>query len=121
MNFGLSQYLTDNEIKLEQIIYSSGVERVRVIPTAGSNESAAELFNSERMKTFIAEIKARYPDRFIIIDAPSVESSTEARILAQHCDQALLLVPFGRATQDEVLSGIDAVGRSRFAGLVFNH
>ncbi|UTA47376.1 hypothetical protein L1F30_14580 [Simiduia sp. 21SJ11W-1] len=121
INFGLSQYLTDDEITLEQIIYPSGVERVRVIPTAGSNESAAELFNSDRMKTFIQEIKARYPDRFIILDAPSVESSTEARILAQHCDMALLLVPFGRATQDEVLSGIDAVGSKRFAGLVFNH
>jgi Mrp family chromosome partitioning ATPase len=121
INFGLSQYLTDEEIQLEKIIYPSGVDRVRVIPTAGCNESAAELFNSERMKTFIAEIKERYPDRFIILDAPSVESSTEARILAQHCDQALLLVPFGRATQDEVLSGVDAVGRGRFAGLVFNH
>lgn len=121
INFGLSQYLTDDEIQLEQIIYPSGVERVRVIPTAGSNESAAELFNSDRMKTFIQEIKARYPDRFIILDAPSVESSTEARILAQHCDMALLLVPFGRATEDEVLSGIDAVGKTRFAGLVFNH
>lgn len=121
INFGLSQYLMDDEIQLEQIIYPSGVERVRVIPTAGTNESAAELFNSERMKTFISEIKARYPDRFIILDAPSVESSTEARILAQHCDQALLLVPFGRTTEDEVLSGIDAVGKKRFAGLVFNH
>lgn len=118
---GLSQYLIDDTLSLEQIIYPSGLERVRVIPAAGSNESAAELFNSARMKSFIEEIKARYPDRFIILDAPSIERTTEARILTQYCDQALLLVPFGRATKDEVLSGVEAIGKQHFAGLVFNH
>ena len=121
VSFGLSQYLTDEEIDLEQIIYPSGIERMRVIPAAGSNESAAELFNSERMQKFIAEIKERYPDRFIVLDAPSIESTTEARILTQYCDQALLVVPSGKVTQDEVLSGVEALGKQHFAGLVFNH
>ena len=94
---------------------------MRVIPAAGSNESAAELFNSERMQKFIAEIKERYPDRFIVLDAPSIESTTEARILTQYCDQALLVVPSGKVTQDEVLSGVEALGKQHFAGLVFNH
>lgn len=118
---GLSHYLQDSKVQVEEIIYSSGVERVRVIPGADANESAAELFYTQRMKLFIKEIKNRYPDRFIILDAPSVQSSTEARILSQYCDKALLLVPFGRATKDEVMAGVDAVGRNRFAGLVFNY
>ena len=118
---GLSHYLQDSQVTIEEIIYPSGVERVRVIPAADANESAAELFYTQRMKSLIKEIKSRYPDRFIIIDAPPVQSSTEARILAQYCDKALLLVPFGKATRDEVLAGVDAVGRSRFAGLVFNY
>ncbi|AFU98966.1 tyrosine-protein kinase family protein [Simiduia agarivorans] len=118
---GLSHYLQDSKVQIEEIIYSSGVERVRVIPGADSNESAAELFYTQRMKLFINEIKNRYPDRFIILDAPSIQSSTEARILAQYCDKALLLVPFGKATKDEVMAGVDAVGRGRFAGLVFNY
>lgn len=118
---GLSHFLQDSKVQVEEIIYSSGVERVRVIPGADANESAAELFYTQRMKLFINEIKNRYPDRFIILDAPSVQSSTEARILSQYCDKALLLVPFGKATKDEVMAGVDAVGRNRFAGLVFNY
>jgi Mrp family chromosome partitioning ATPase len=118
---GLVQYLTDYSLPLKSIIYPSGIERLRIISSGGSTDSAAELFNSKRMSGLIAEIKNRYPDRFIVLDAPSIQISTESRILSQYCDHALLVVPFGKATSDEVLSGIDAVGKERFAGLVFNH
>ncbi len=117
---GLTQYLNDYTVPLKTIIYPSGIERLRVIPSGGSSESAAEFFNSKRMEVFVAEIKSRYPDRFIVLDAPSVQSSTEARILARYCDHAILLVPFGKAVTDEVLAAVDAVGKEKFAGLVFN-
>jgi protein-tyrosine kinase len=103
---GLTQYLTDYSIPLKRIIYPSGIERLRVIPSGGSSESAAEFFNSKRMETLVQEIKNRYPDRFV---------------LAQYCDHAVLVVPFGRAVPDEVLAAIDAVGKEKFAGLVFNN
>ncbi|ACE84077.1 tyrosine-protein kinase family protein [Cellvibrio japonicus] len=121
MKEGLTQYLTDYTVPLKNIIYPSGVERLRVIPSGGSSESAAEFFNSKRMEVLIAEIKARYPDRFIVMDAPSVQQSTEARILARYCDHALLVVPFGKAVKDEVLAAVDAVSKEKFAGLVFNN
>ncbi|EIK46699.1 putative polysaccharide biosynthesis protein [Cellvibrio sp. BR] len=121
VNEGLTQYLTDYTVPLKNIIYPSGIERLRVIPSGGSSESAAEFFNSKRMEVFVAEIKSRYPDRFIVLDAPSVQQSTEARILAKYCDHALLVVPYGSAVTDEVLAAVDAVGKERFAGLVFNN
>ncbi|HTF96242.1 MAG TPA: polysaccharide biosynthesis protein [Cellvibrio sp.] len=118
---GLTQYLNDYTVPLKKIIYPSGVERLRIIPSGGSSESAAEFFNSKRMEVFVAEIKSRYPDRFIVLNAPSVQHSTEARILARYCDHAILLVPFGKAVTDEVLAAVDAVGKEKFAGLVFNN
>ena len=118
---GLSNYLTDYTVPLKSIIYPSGIERLRVIPSGGASESAAEFFNSKRMEVLVAEIKSRYPDRFIVLDAPSIQQSTEARILAKYCDHALLVVPFGKAVTDEVLSAVDAVGKEKFAGIVFNH
>ncbi|UZJ43904.1 CpsD/CapB family tyrosine-protein kinase [Marinimicrobium sp. C6131] len=118
---GLTQYLHDYTVPLKHIIYPSGVERLRVIPSGAGSESAAEFFNSKRMEVLISEIKTRYPDRFIVLDAPSVQSSTEARILAQYSDHALLVVPFGKTTQSDILAGIDAVGKEKFSGLIFNH
>ena len=104
---------------LEDIIYPSGVERLRIIPSGQGSESAAEIFNSKKMQAFISEIKSRYPDRFIVLDAPSVQQSTEARILSKFCDYTLLVVPFGKAVTDEVLAAVDAIGKEKFAGLVF--
>lgn len=118
---GLTQYLNDYTIPLKRIIYPSGVERLRVIPSGAASDSAAEFYNSKRMEVLIAEIKSRYPDRFIVLDAPSVQSSTEARILSQYCDHAMLVVPFGKTTNADVLSGVDAVGQDKFLGLIFNH
>lgn len=118
---GLTQYLNDYTVPLKKIIYPSGIERLRVIPSGGSSESAAEFFNSKRMEVFVAEIKARYPDRFIVLNAPSVQHSTEARILSRYCDHALLVVPFGMAVTDDVLAAVDAVGKEKFAGIVFNN
>jgi len=121
VEYGLTQYLHDYTIPLKRIIYPSGLERLRVIPSGSGSDSAAEFFNSKRMEVFIAEVKHRYPDRFIVLDAPSVRGSTEARILAQYCDHALLVVPFGKTTQEDILSGVDAVGQEKFSGLIFNH
>jgi protein-tyrosine kinase len=116
---GLTQYLSDNSVALEDIIYPSGIERLRLIPSGQGSDSAAEIFNSKKMQAFIGEIKTRYPDRFIVLDAPSVQQSTEARILSKYCDYTLLVVPFGKAVTDEVLAAVDAVGKEKFAGLVF--
>jgi hypothetical protein len=55
------------------------------------------------------------------MDVPTVSTTAEARILSQLCDFAILVVPFGKVTIGQVMSGIDAVGRERFAGLVFNN
>lgn len=118
---GLYSYLSDYTVALKDIIQPTGIERLRVIPSGGSSDSAAEFFNSKRMEVFVAEIKSRYPDRFIVIDAPSVQQSTEARILSKYCDHALLVVPFGKVVTDEVLSAVDAVGKEKFAGVVFNN
>jgi protein-tyrosine kinase len=118
---GLIHYLADYTVQIQNIIYPSGIERLRVIPSGGTSESAAEFFNSKRMEVLVAEIKSRYPDRFVVLDAPAIQQSTEARILAQYCDHAMLVVPFGRVVTDEVLSAVEAVGKERFAGLVFNN
>ncbi|MES2675326.1 MAG: CpsD/CapB family tyrosine-protein kinase [Pseudomonadota bacterium] len=120
IDLGLTQYLSDYTVPIERIIYPTGIERLRVIPSGGASESAAEIFNSDRMQIFVSEIKERYPDRFIVLDAPSVQHSTEARILARYCDHALLVVPFGKAVTDDVLAAVDAVGKEKFAGVVFN-
>lgn len=118
---GLIDFLENDELSLNDILYSSGVPRLRVIPGGEPREMAAEYFNSTRMSELVKEIRNRYEDRFVVLDAPPVSVSAETRILAQYCDAAVLVVPFGKSVTSQVLAGIDAVGKDRFAGVVFNN
>ena len=116
---GLTDYLDDETLDPEDIIYASGVQRLRVVPVGNPRETAEEHVASARMKNLMDQLRNRYADRFIVMDVPPVGSSVVARIVAQYVDFALLVVPFGKVTERQVMSGIDAVTRERFAGLVF--
>lgn len=118
---GLTDFLEDESITLDQIIYASGVRRLRVIPIGRRHLTGTEYFTSKRMEVFIDEIKTRYPDRYVFIDAPSTGASTDARILVDFCDQALLVVPYGKVVDAQITAGIDALTETKLAGIVFNN
>ncbi|WNO08589.1 XRE family transcriptional regulator [Teredinibacter sp. KSP-S5-2] len=119
---GLTDYLDRGDMGIESIVYASGIPRVRVIPAGGNTEGATERLSSKRMQAFLEELKSRYSDRYILIDAPSVgEYSADTRIMASLCDFVILVVPYGKVTEAKIQASIDAIGPKRLAGMVFNH
>ena len=119
--YGLVDYLEDETLDAKDIIYSAGIPRVRVIPPGMGSDTSVERMASSRMRELISSLKGRYNDRFIVLDVPPVSESSLARILSSEVDLAVLVVPFGKVSVNQVLAGIDAVGEERFAGLVFNN
>lgn len=119
-DMGLTDYLIDPSINISDIVQASGIPRLRIIPLGQHLESAAEYFSSERMKAFIGEVKSRYPDRFVFIDAPPI-ATAEARILAQLTDFSLLVVPYGKVTKTMISQAADAIGEEKLMGMVFNN
>ncbi|MBV1870723.1 MAG: polysaccharide biosynthesis protein [Gammaproteobacteria bacterium] len=117
---GLTDYLVSGDICEEDIIYSSGVPRVRVVPAGSYSESGAEYVSSERMKRFIQSIKKRYPDRFIVIDSPSLADSSEARILADLSDYVLIVVPRGKVSIPQIKTYQESIERNKIVGYIFN-
>lgn len=120
-HLGLTDYLDDPKITTGEIVYASGVPRVRVVPVGNNREGGTEKLNSVRMREFFAEVKARYPDRFTIVDAPSAaDYDAEIRILVDLCDFVLLVVPYGRVTETQLNAAIEKIGADRIAGVVYN-
>ncbi|MEM8497272.1 MAG: CpsD/CapB family tyrosine-protein kinase [Pseudomonadota bacterium] len=119
-DYGLTDYLLKPDISMDDIIYSSGIPRLRIIPAGARSELGAELFSSGRMANLVRGLQERYEDRFIILDAPSIDANAEIRILSEHCDQSLLVVPYGRVTQAQILGGIEVLGVDKFSGVIFN-
>lgn len=119
-SYGLTDYLDNITLEPEDIIYSSGVKRLRLIPAGKQQEHGVELFTSSRMKRLLSELKSRYKDRNIILDAPSLSSSADARILSELCDYVVLVVPYGKLTGSQLKSAIGAIDKEKLIGVVFN-
>lgn len=118
---GLTDYLDSPGMGIESIVYASGIARVRVIPAGNNTEGATERLSSTRMKRFLTELKSRYSDRYILIDAPAVgEYAADTRIMASLCDFVLLVVPYGLVTEAQIRSAIEALGEHQLVGMVFN-
>lgn len=119
-DLGLVQFLEDSKISVEEVVYATGINRLRIVPLGKGSEPALELFTSERMKRFISEVKSRYPDRYVILDVPPITESADARIIQELCDFCLLVAPYGKVSEAQVLSSVDAILKEKFLGLIMN-
>jgi len=120
-DYGLTDYLAEENLDINDIIYATGIPRLRVIPAGTHVEVGAEYFSSERMIRFLNDLKERYPDRFLILDVPPIGLWAEARILAELSDFAVLVVPYGKVTEAQVIAAVDAIGEEKLAGIIFNN
>ncbi len=117
---GLTEFLEAENMTVADILYETGVPRFRFIPSGEPTENSTEYFTSERMRGVMREIAMRYPERYPIIDAPSIEESADTRILLDLCDKAILVVPYGRCSEDDILNAALSIGKEKLAGVVLN-
>jgi len=118
---GITDYLSDSSLNIKDVVYATGIPRLRVIPIGENSEGAAEYFSSEKMRQFIDETRSRYADRYIFIDSPPVTESSEARILTEIADMVVLVVPHGEVTQEQIEAAIQVIGEDKLTGLVYNN
>lgn len=119
-HYGLTDYLVDETVELDEIIHAVGIPRLRIMPAGSKREIPAEHFTSIRMKRLLDHIYQRYSDRFIIIDAPPIMESADTKILAELCDGVLLVIPYGKLTENRIMAAVKEIGENKFLGAVFN-
>jgi protein-tyrosine kinase len=117
---GLTDYVEDAELDVAAIIHPVGIERLRVIP-CGQRRRTVEHFTSERVQRLFSEIRGRYSERFVFVDAPMMAESADARILAELSDYVLLVVPYGKGSSDAVDTCVKSIPAGKFLGIVFNN
>lgn len=117
---GLTDYMENSEMDIADIIHPVGIERLRVIPSGGKREIPAEYFTSLKMKQLLENIRQRYRERYVLIDAPPMTESADTQILAELCDFVVLVVPYGRVTDAQINTCIKAIDDKKLVGVVFN-
>ena len=118
---GLSDYLNNTETDLSRIIYPTGISRIRLIPGGSVKNAGFRYLTSERMKEFLSVLKKRYKDRFIFINAPPLEDSADAAILSEFADYILIVVPYGKVSNNRLSNAIKSLPPEKIVGVVMNN
>jgi len=118
---GIIEYLEDDTTELSEVIYETGIKRLRVIPCVGKRECPSEYFSFPRMKEFFKDLKYRYSDRYLIVDAPPASEAADIRMLSDLVDYVLLVVPYGKVTEHEIEKASRAIPDEKLIGVVLNN
>ncbi len=117
---GLMDYLENSEGDLARIIYRTGVPRLRLIPSGPQRETSGEAYSSFKMRAMVDSLRSRYPDRYLILDSPSVLGSPDARILSELADLVVLVAGYGLVTPENIEKAVASFPHEKVAGVVFN-
>ncbi len=116
---GLTDHLLGTR-PLQEIIVWPGVEKLSVISGGRTVAESAELLGSPRMRSLVSEMRGRYPDRFILFDAPSLLEGADAIVLAQLVDAVLVVVRAGFTPLPELRRAVELVPADKLLGRVMN-
>ena len=79
------------------------------MPSGTEHARATELLASDAMTRLLDEMGRRYPDRIIIFDSPPLLQTTEARVLATHMGQIVVVVRAAKTLQSDVQTALATI------------
>lgn len=106
---GLLDVLVDESIDLSQVLLRTNVEKLTVLPSGTPHPRATELLASVAMVRLLEDMANRYSDRIIIFDSPPVLVTTEARALASHMGQVVVVVKAEGTARADVMHALAAL------------
>lgn len=106
---------------MSEAIQESSIEGLFVLTSGPIPPNPVELLSSEMMDTLIEKMIAYYD--VIIFDTPPVNSVTDAQILANKTDGALLIVNTGVVEKSSVVKAKNSllVAQAKILGVVMNN
>jgi receptor protein-tyrosine kinase len=117
---GLLELLTTGEVDVSDAIVRTNVENLSVLPAGAHHRRATELLASEQMAVVLHELATRYPDRIVIFDSPPLLPTTEARVLASHMGQIVMVVAADSTRQHAVNLALATIENCEIVLMVLN-
>jgi Mrp family chromosome partitioning ATPase len=120
---GLFDFLSDGSNPSAVLpIWPTVVPGLRLIPAGRCQAFAGgpqrEYLSSRPMKDLMTKLRG-WPV-FVVLDAPPVKGSPDARILSDLADFVVLVVGYGRVTQQTIVQAAALFDPKKFAGVVLN-
>ncbi len=117
---GLTDYLSSDSVDVTDIMYSTNVERLKLIAAGKPHHLSTELLASDKMAALVNEFASRYPDRIVIFDAPPLLGVNETSVLAGMCGQAVIVLEENKTKLNELEKAISMLPPDLATGFVIN-
>lgn len=116
---GLSDYL-EGKATVPEIMHWTQVERLSVIPAGSPSHLSAELLATDRMGALMEELRARYKDRYMLLDTPSVQAFDDPAVIARQVEGIVFMVQSGTTDREEVMRALARLPEEKLVGIVLN-
>jgi protein-tyrosine kinase len=117
---GLLDLLTDPSTDIADVLLRTNIGNITVLPAGKSGPLVPELLSSQKMNDLMNEMVRRYPDRFIILDAPPCLATSDPSVLAGLVGQVLFVVEANRTQEPEIAASLRLISACPSISLVLN-
>ena len=117
---GLIEFLLGEADDVGDIIYSTNIDKLKIIPAGEPHHLSNELLSSDKMAALTKELALRYPDRVVIFDCPPLVGVTETLVLANLMGQAIVVVEESKTAILDVQKATESLNENLAVGLVIN-
>jgi len=117
---GLVDYLNGEVDSLSDIMLSTNIHNLTLLPAGKTHHLSHELLASNAMTELVKELSSRYRDRIIIFDSPPVLITSEAKVLSDLVGQIALVVEQDKTSQQAVKEALRKLDSSKISGLILN-
>ena len=114
---GLSDILT-NDADLRDSIIRLEPAGLHLLPGGEARSDVAELISGPKFKEILRQAREMFD--YVIIDAPPLGIFTDANILINHADGAMLVIRAGRTSYSAVDRILETLPKDRMMGVVLN-
>jgi exopolysaccharide/PEP-CTERM locus tyrosine autokinase len=97
---GLLDLLTNPSLGINDAIIGTDVEGLSILPAGASQRRVTELVASEQMGRLVDALANEDRDRIVIFDSSPLLATTEARVLASHMGQIVMVVAAEATSQN---------------------
>lgn len=117
---GLLDLLVDDSIEIADVLLKTNIDKLSILPSGTPHMRATEMLASDAMTRLLADMASRYTDRIIIFDSPPLLLTTEARVLATHMGQIVMVIHAEKTLRSDVQEALSTIEECPVKMMVLN-
>ncbi|MBA4417630.1 MAG: tyrosine protein kinase [Syntrophus sp. (in: bacteria)] len=116
---GLTDYLL-KDTSIAELILWPGIDKLTIISGGRPFSESAELLGSPKMKELVSDMKTRYPERYVLFDAPPILTGADALAFTPLVDHILVVVQANKTSIRDIQKALDLLPKEKILGIVLN-